>query len=166
VSADRPLLPDTIRSLCVFAERPMPLPVDFRPAWRLGLLLLILKICCRGGQSSLERLNVLNWAIRTQGARETFIAFLERRSTPEAILVRFEPGLSRAIDLALGEGLLVRKTTTAGSRLELTARGTGLADETNNHTDCLADEKSFLQRIKKDATEDRIRELLGWRLRG
>lgn len=48
----------------VFDEQPTTLPADLRPTWRVALLTVTLRTC-RGGRSSLQRLHVLNWALRS-----------------------------------------------------------------------------------------------------
>jgi hypothetical protein len=83
-----------------FRRRPMPIAAELRPDWKIATLLLILQISSHAGKSSLKRLHVLNWAVRSARHQKEF----ERaRAQPQSLFgfqVRFEPAFARAIDLA------------------------------------------------------------------
>ena len=100
-----------------FVRRPTSLPPDLRPIWKISMLILMLHICCRGGRSSLQRLHVLNWAVRNHESREDFNHLIEGRLEPTDVVVRYEPGLQRAIDLSLGQKLVSR---VGGDKIQLT----------------------------------------------
>lgn len=133
-----------------FQKRPVALPGDLRPDWRLAVLVLILRRCCRNGQSTLRRLHVLNWAIRSARGREAFLRRLSGENYPDEVLVRYEPALNRAIDLARGLGLVTR---ISGNRVRLTLAGSRLADDVDELKDVLVEEKMFLARIRGQVTE-------------
>src|SRR5690606_16062641 len=88
----------------IFRSRPEPIPGDLRPLWRIGIILLILDLTSRGGKSTLGRLHVLSWAVRTRETRENLLRVIREEVSPHTLIVRIEPSLNRAIDLALGEG--------------------------------------------------------------
>jgi hypothetical protein len=48
-----------------FKRKPMPIAAELRPDWKIATLLLILEVSSHAGKSSLMRLHVLNWAIRS-----------------------------------------------------------------------------------------------------
>ena len=148
---------DALSAKFTFRRRPVPVPADLRPDWRISLLVLILRKCCRDGQSSLRRLHVLSWAIRGRESREAFVERLNGQTAPDEVLVRFEPALNRAIDLARGYGLIVR---VSGNKVRLTLRGTQFADELERLTDVLSEERTFLSRLGKGVTEQAVQRLV------
>src|SRR5437016_4211142 len=103
-----------------FTKTPSPIAAALRPAWRLALVALILAKCCKSNRSSLRRIHVLSWAVRTKNNRDAFQRMIAGESLPEDSLVRFEPSLNRAIDFARAEGLLHRDKA---GKLQLTDEG-------------------------------------------
>src|SRR5258705_12942506 len=86
----------------VFRQRPLAIPGDLRPTWRIALIALLLKNCCRGGRSSFARLHVLSWGIRTQQSQSDLRAAAAGNVPLSSVIVRFDPFLDRAIDFAIG----------------------------------------------------------------
>ena len=139
-----------------FRTRPTSLPADLRPTWRLAVLALILERSCKGGRATLRKLHVLNWAIRSKESRGAFLKLLAGDGDPDAAIVRFEPALNRAIDLARGERLVVRES---GDRVQLTPLGALFVNEIEKSDNCLVEERNFLRRVGKIG-ETRISNLL------
>jgi len=71
-----------------FTKRPKPIPGDLRPMWKISINLLILELASRAGKSSLSRLHVLNWAIRTEINQKNLIQVLSQEMSPTSIIVR------------------------------------------------------------------------------
>lgn len=141
-----------------FVRRPMPLPAELRPDWKIAILLLILEISSHGGKSSLRRLHVLNWSMRSTRFRRDFE---DRLKTPVPLFrlsVRFEPAFSRAIDLAVGENLA---EWVGGNRLKITSKGKTWVGAIQQDHSLLLDEKQFLQGLGKSITERLAEEMFG-----
>ena len=141
-----------------FTRRPEPLPADLRPNWRVAMLLLLLR-SCRSEKASLEKLHVLNWAIRTKESRRRFFGHVNGEGNPDDVIIRFEPGLNRAIDFARGEGLVKIKN---GTRVELTDHGSNIAQQINRNENFMVDERKFLDDVKSFVLEKDIKTLLSW----
>ena len=94
---------------------------ELRPDWKIGALLLVLHLSSRGGKSSLRRLHILNWALRSAKNRTEFEEVRERQQHLFSFQFRFEPALGRAINLAVGEKFI---EWVDGDRLQITAKGT------------------------------------------
>lgn len=154
------LLLSKLETSFVFKLRPEPIPGDLRPLWRIGVVLLILRLASRGARSSLGRLHVLNWAVRSKQNQKELIRLISGDISPDAIIVRIEPSLNRAIDLAQGEGLLTR---ISGSRLKLTKVGLERADLLIKSKEIFIKEKEFLQNIGKQLTETVTNKLFSWK---
>ena len=137
----------------IFRRRPIAIPADLRPSWRIGLIVLLLKNCCRGGKSSLGRLHVLGWASITPQNQQNLIAAAREDLPLTSILVRFDPFLDRAIDFAVGEGLLARR---GGRSVELTPSGRELATDLESNDSIYGPEKRFLASIRRGITEELV----------
>lgn len=144
----------------IFRRRPVALPGDLRPTWRIGLLVLLLSRCCRQQRSSLTRMHVLNWAARSEVNHADLTALIAGRLSPDQLIVRFDPACNRAIDFAIGEGLLKR---VDGSRIELTESGKALAEEISNDSEVYVTEKKLADAIKQKASETLVDNIFGAR---
>jgi hypothetical protein len=134
-----------------FKRRPLPIEAELRPDWKIATLLLILQISSRGGGSSLKRLHVLNWSIRSPRFRIEFEGNLKTPLPLFKLSIRFEPAFSRAIDLAVGESLV---EWVKGKRLKITAKGRSWVEDILKDDSLMRDEKDFLLRIGKSVTEE------------
>lgn len=141
-----------------FRRRPIAVPGDLRPGWRIGLLVLLLRRCCRHGRSSLTRLHVLSWGTRTEGNRSALRSLIARRLAPDALIVRFDPAVNRAVDFAIGERLIRR---VDGGKVELDAGGIAFADEICSNKALLESEKAFMMEIGQRVSESLIDEMFG-----
>jgi hypothetical protein len=132
-----------------------PLPPEMRPQWRLPVLLILLKKCW-GHRASWRQLHVLNWAVRNPSSQRVLLDVLAGRLAPDQALVRFEPGLGRAIDLARGAGLV---DWEGGRVIRLTAAGEQAAAAVEA-TEALTDERAFLAQIQGSVTQRLIDNLI------
>lgn len=155
-------LPDSLlafrssTALLTFTTRPIPLYADYRPMWRVPLLALMLRLCCQRGQSSLKRLHILNWAVRTQTGGKQLLALLDGSRQPGDVIVRVEPTLNFVVDLALGENVV---SAPRGDRVQLTPSGIRLADDIIRD-ECLLNEKSVLRQVDRRLTEALVNQIV------
>ena len=132
-----------------------PVPAEFRPQWRIPVLLMILAKC-RGRKASWQQLHVMNWAVRSENTRHAFAALLAGELRPDRVLVRYEPTLTRVVDLATGLGYAEWEN---GRLLALTEKGRAAAEVVAS-TEALAAERAFLDLIPNAITQRRIDEAL------
>lgn len=130
------LLDETLNIPIIFRRRPIDIPGDMRPAWRISFLVLMLSQCCRGRKSSVRRLHVFNWCNRSAESGNLLQRAIRERIEPGKVLVRIEPSLARAVDLGVGAGLLTREGKDG---VKLSPQGIELAGE------IMADEKVFVR---------------------
>lgn len=142
----------------VFQRRPASIPADLRPGWRIGVVLLLLRKCCRGNKTSFGRLHVLSWGVRTKESRLALTRTVNGNMPWDALMVRIEPSLNRAVDYALGEGLLQRLSR---DRLRLTTAGVSLVGEIDQHSEMYVTEKQFTAAIGYRVTETLVSQLFG-----
>lgn len=155
--SEAPILPELGGVAFHFNPRPVALPPDLRPLWRLSLLALLFHRASRQGRASLKKLHVLNWALRQPDSRATLLNVLKGRAHPDRAIVRFDPALNRALDLAKGEKLVEQ---VAGDKFQITAKGRRLAEEVLKDPECMKTEKWFLDEVSGEVTEARISRLL------
>jgi hypothetical protein len=141
-----------------FKRKPMPIAAELRPDWKMATLLLILQRSSRAGKSSLKRLHILNWAVRSPKFRVEFEQAQKDPLPLFAFNVRFEPAFSRAIDLAVGEGFV---EWVGGDRLQITAKGKRWATEIEKDQSVMGEEREFFSKIGKSVTEELAANMLG-----
>ncbi len=112
----------------VFRDQPTAIKGDLRPLWRMCLVVLLMRKCCRSNRTSHAKLHVLNWAMLDEDNRAKLLNLTKSASDPTDILVRIEPFLNVAVNYAQGEGLIKQEN---GNRLVLTTRGVTLALRTS-----------------------------------
>src|SRR5215217_5783563 len=149
MSADSGLL---FESPYRFRKRADELPADMRPIWRIAALCLILGNS-RGRKASIRKIQILNWAIRTQEAQLSLVNFLNGKATPESVVVRFDPAFPAALDLIIAEDLA--KMAGSGA-IELSHKGIAFFDAVTTDTGCMGQEKEFLKTIRPLALENHI----------
>lgn len=140
-----------------FTRRPMAIAAELRPDWKIGALLLILNLSSRAGKSSLKRLHILNWALRSAKNREEFEQVWGHQQPLFSFQFRFEPALGRAINLAVGENYV---DWVGGDRIQITAKGKRWVAEILKDETVMQAERDFLTRIGKDITETIAAEMI------
>ena len=141
-------------SLVGLRSRPASVPTLLLTSWRVPVVALLVA-ACRQQRAKREQLIVLNWAIRDP---KTFIAlegWLANQESKDGVLVRYEPALVRATNIAHGLGLLTDKD----GWLELTPAASGLISEIEE-SDAYADERRLLDQLPKKVSLTAARALL------
>ena len=80
---------------------------ELRPMYKIGKLLLILRICCSGGKASLLKLHLFNWAMLEPQRLQTLQLSAERKELLLGVW-GIDPSLNMALSYAISEGLLLR----------------------------------------------------------
>ncbi|MFC3481886.1 hypothetical protein [Kocuria carniphila] len=142
-----------------FSRRAVSIPGDFRTAWRLSILCLLLQRG-RANTLTLEHLHVLWWSIRTAKSRELLLRWFEGDRSPDELLVRFDPSLTVTVDLALGQGLVSLESNRS---VRLANAGASLAKSIHEQEDLMIIEKTFLAALPAKITQRQVRELLEWK---
>jgi len=139
-----------------FSRQPLPVPADMRSVWRVSAIVLVLTRC-QAGTASVLVLQAVNNAVRTEEAREAFLRAVAGEPRPEDVLLRFDPTLDRALDLAIGQGWVQRKD---GRSVRLTDQGKEFAAFLNQQPDVLEKEKQFLAALPRKVSEAGIQRLI------
>ena len=141
-----------------FVRRPAPLPPELRTIWRIGVVLIVMRICgwkkeCR---ISLRRLHTIGWALQSPRTLAALERQLNGGSIPGGPFVSVDPALNLAVDFTIGEGLAKR---AGGGRLVLTDGGWEAANEILD-SDVLLFEAQAARGLKRIATEAGVADLL------
>ena len=96
----------------IFTPRPAPVSPRLRPAHRVALLLeMVAK--CHGSRATLLQLHAIDTALTDPHARRRLAGDESQEATLS--VVRVDPALNRAVDRAIGHGLLAAGTNAAVS---------------------------------------------------
>lgn len=134
-----------------FVRRPTPVLAALRPEWRIASLLLTLYQCW-GNRATRRQLHVLNWALRSSDARQTFAHVIAGKVRPDEAIVRFDPVVERALQFASGEGLV----TLSGEMVFLTDKGEQFVKLLMRQKDCMVVEKEFLNSLGRKLTQVQV----------
>ena len=140
-----------------FAQLADPIPPQYRPGRRVALGLLLIDKSW-GGKASWKSLHVLNWAVQSVARVDLILSLRGPDDILDRPIVRFEPALDRALDLAVGLGLLHRRSMT----YELTDEGREALQQIRD-SGAFALELSALNRIKGKVSGKEVEQLLEWR---
>jgi hypothetical protein len=141
-----------------FRRLPDPVPATLRPERRVPLVLLLVAKS-HGAGASWKGLQLLSWVIRNPEHAELLMAIREDRDIPDRPVVRFEPALDRALDLAIGLGLLEQKASRV---FRLTGAGKRVVEELDG-SDAFAREREVLGMLAGKVTQKEVGRVLEWR---
>lgn len=141
-----------------FERRPSPVLAEHRPMYKIGQVLLILSLASRGGKSSLPRLQLFNWAMKSAKRQQQLVLAVGEK----VLLVPawgFDPALAIAARLAIAEDLVIENSTG----YEITLAGQFFVNEILKDTDLFGRERSFLSAVGKGLTEGMVEATAsGW----
>lgn len=141
-----------------FERRPSPILAEHRPMYKIGQVLLILSLASRGGKSSLPRLQLFNWAMKSAKRQQQLILAVGEKVL-QVQAWGFDPALAIAVRLAIAEGLVDENSTG----YEISAPGEFFVNEILKDNDLFGRERSFLSTVGKGLTEGMVEATAsGW----
>lgn len=141
-----------------FVRRPSPVLVEHRPLYKITQLLLVLQMSSRGGKSTLPRLHLFNWALKSTDRIQRLLDAAKAKVL-HMTAWGFDPALAIAIRFAVAERLV--EATTTG--YQLTEKGRDFIAEVLKDADIFAPERKLLAQIGKDITESMVEKVArGW----
>ncbi|WP_273859551.1 hypothetical protein [Photobacterium sp. GSS17] len=93
-----------------FKRKAMPVISDYRPMYKISLILLILKECSTGGKSSLIRLHLFNWALKDKLRTEQLILSAKNKELTFDVW-GMDPTVNFALNHAVENGLVIKIST-------------------------------------------------------
>lgn len=143
-----------------FTARADPISPDFRPERRVAVCMLIVDKS-RAGRASWKAMRVLSWALQSPKRVEMLTNLKNGTTMLDMPVVRFEPALDRALDLALGLGFLTRDGV---GPFELTDAGREALAEVRE-AGVLETEVAALAAVNGKVSNRDVERLLEWRSR-
>jgi hypothetical protein len=141
-----------------FERQPDPVPAALRPERRVPLVLLLVAKS-HGAGASWKGLQLLSWVVRDPEHAALMASLREDRDLPDRPVVRFEPALDRAVDLAAGLGLLEQKASRA---FRLTDAGKRVVEDLEV-SDAFSHEREILALLAGKVTQKEVARVLEWR---
>lgn len=140
-----------------FTKRPIPLPADYRPMYKIALIVMILKLCCRAETSTLLKLHLFSWALASEENMNQLNNYIRSNYKDEFSIWSIEPALNRALQLAVAEDICDLHN---GKNYKLTDKGDKFFKMINADKELFKQEKEFLLRIGKNSiTDSRILQM-------
>jgi hypothetical protein len=140
-----------------FSQRPYPIPADYRPMYKIGLIVMILKICCRGETSGLLKLHLLSWALASDKNLGKLKEHITTNFQTDFSVWGIEPALNRALQYAIASNIC---EVVSGKNYKLTDKGSKFYKMINADKDLFDKEKSFLEFVGKNKiTDSRINSM-------
>ena len=136
-----------------FNRKPMPIFAEYRPLYKVVQLLMILSLTSRGGRSSIIRLQLFNWTLKSDQRRQRLLE-VSKTGTLEIEVWGLDPALNAAIQFAIGEGLVKQN----GAVISIENKGkeflNGVLDD-----DLIIGDKEFLNTLGKNVTEGMVSKI-------
>lgn len=142
---------ELLRNKLSFIKQPIPLPAEYRPMYKIGLIVIILKICCRGESGNLLKLHLFSWALASEKNMSELQSHIDSDFTTKFSIWGIEPALNRALQLAVAENIC---DLIDGKNYRLTEKGNIFFEMIDTDSDLFAIEKAFLGRIGKSRITD------------
>ena len=137
-----------------FTQRPIPIPADYRPMYKIALLVLILRLCCRSETSNLLKLHLFSWALTSDKNLIKLREYVTSNFQSDFSVWGIEPALNRALQLAIAENIC---EVINGKNYKLTEKGFKFYEMINSDKELFNNEKTFLNFIgKTKITDSRI----------
>lgn len=141
-----------------FGRKPISIPPDLRPLWKISQIVLVLKLCSREEKASIIKLQFFNWVLASDEAMEQIKqSVLLNDNINEVGIIHLDPSVNRAVEFAIGERLF--DLNEKGS-IYLTNKGEKLAQYLIEDKELFVKEKSSLSLIGKSISETKVKKLL------
>lgn len=135
-----------------FTQRPIPIPADYRPMYKIALVVLILRICCRAETSTLLKLHLFSWALASDKNLFRLREYVTSNFQSDFSVWGIEPALNRALQLAIAENIC---EVVNGKKYKLTEKGFKFYEMISEDSELFEKEKSFLNFIGKSKITDK-----------
>lgn len=141
-----------------FERRPSPVLAEHRPMYKIGQVLLVLSLASRGGKSSLPRLQLFNWAMKSSEREAQLVAAVGEKVL-QVPAWGFDPALAIAVRIAIAESLVAENSTG----YEISEAGELFVREILKDAGLFRPERSFLGAVGKGLTEGMVEATAsGW----
>src|ERR1044072_8165387 len=105
-----------------FRKKSIPIPTDYRPLYKIGHIVLILAMACRGNKASIMKIHFLSWAIKSVQNVAVVQSWINNNFRNDFHIWGISPTVNRALEYAIWDGFI----ENIGGHIKLTERGVQL----------------------------------------
>jgi hypothetical protein len=134
-----------------FERRPSYVLPEHRPLYKIAQVLLILYLASRDGKSTLPRLHLFNWALKSD-ARHKLLEYASENKFLTVPAWGFDPVLAIGVRFAIAEDLIQENTTG----YEITEAGVNFVQKIIEDDTLFVSEKNLIRKIGKRITEKMV----------
>lgn len=138
-----------------FKRRPLAQTVDYRPIWKIGQLLLIIRDGASTAGCSLLKLHLFSWVFQSYKNKEKLQDWIISDFESEMSIWTLSPHVNRAIAFAIGEKLLKEEK----GKYTLTTSGNRYLKKIDTIVEAYSDEKKVLNKYGKIVSDAKIDKL-------
>lgn len=133
-----------------FQQKPIPIPVDYRPTYKISIIILTLKLCSSSETASLLKLHLFSWSLKSVLNRNKLKTFILSNYKDDFQVWNIEPALNRALQYSVADKLC---EVTSTSKYKLTEKGNKFYNKILE-TDVFQEEITFLKFVGKNKITD------------
>jgi hypothetical protein len=138
-------------------KRPIPLSVDYRPMYKITMILLVLKLNCTKSKSTLFKIHFLVWFIKSKEHMLLLYKHIDSKNIINVTNWSIEPSVIRAIRIMIAENLISKDN----DKYILSDIGESFINKILDDKDIFKQEKDFLKSIGKQMiTDAKIEKML------
>ncbi len=140
-----------------FSRKPIPVPPEYRPLYKIAQIVLALKLSCKKHKASLLQLHLFSWALKNQENSDSVLAHVRNPQEIPIDVWNLEPAINRALYFAVAEKL-IEIALPKGDYL-LTEKGHTFANLLLNDNSVLKSEKYFFALVKSSITNTLVENI-------
>ncbi|MBR2950357.1 MAG: hypothetical protein IKC46_10895 [Lachnospiraceae bacterium] len=145
----------------IFDAKASAVPYNYRISYKMALICAIIGKCCGKKGCSAIKLQMISAATTNSKAKDDLLGLLDNPFTSKITVVRFDPAISRAINLAMADGMIFRQSN---GLYRLKDKGKSLLNAIYKDEGTLVVEKQLLAELSNRLTEDMIERIAShWR---
>ena len=153
---------DYINNDIIFDAKASAVPYNYRISYKIALICAIIGKCCGKKGCSALKLQMINAATTSKKAKDELFNLIDNPFITETTIIRFDPAISRAINLAMADEVIFRQSN---GLYRLKYKGKALLNAIYKNDETLAVEKQLLSELSNRLTEDIIDRIAShWRL--
>ena len=153
---------DYINNDIIFDAKASAVPYNYRISYKIALICAIIGKCCGKIGCSALKLQMINAATTSKKAKDELFNLIDNPFITETTIIRFDPAISRAINLAMADEVIFRQSN---GLYRLKYKGKALLNAIYKNDETLAVEKQLLSELSNRLTEDIIDRIAShWRL--
>jgi hypothetical protein len=138
-----------------FKRRPIAQTIDYRPIWKIGQLLLIIRDGSSTAGCSLLKLHLFSWVFQSHKNKTKLVKWIISDFESEMSVWTLSPHVNTAIAFAIGEKLLKEEK----GKYTLTIKGSKYLSNIDSIEEAYLNEKKILNRHGKIVSDSKIDKL-------